>query len=184
MSLYLVHGMRQYQKLPELFVSCGDASPAVLSILCISLYLLIIPAAFDIASSHVQGTSSLSFRIIGVLSLSGLLVKRYPNRPLSHSHPLSTSRFSRASNRTTLFSLTSTWILHPQPQCGHTEGTLLMPQGRALNLYCLDVRAPTGHSSIVLPEKLDVKPSSFVVSIYAPYPFSTTISSGCTATSS
>src|SRR3972149_3766740 len=117
MSLYLVHGMRQYQKLPELLTSIKRCIVLTVQPGLHHRNLQIIPAAFDIASSHVQGTSSLSFRIIGVLSLSGLLVKRYPNRPLSHSQPLSTSRFSRASNRTILFSLTSMWILHPQPQC-------------------------------------------------------------------
>ncbi len=44
-------------------------------------------------------------------------------------------------------------MLQPVGQSAHTLGMLLISQGRALKRYSVEVSAPTGHSSITLPEK-------------------------------
>ena len=42
--------------------------------------------------------------------------------------------------------------LQPTGQSPQTVGTCWMSHGRASNLYCVDVSAPTGQSSTTLPE--------------------------------
>jgi hypothetical protein len=43
--------------------------------------------------------------------------------------------------------------LQPAGQSPQTVGTSWISQGRAWKRYCVDVSAPTGQSSITLPEK-------------------------------
>src|SRR2546423_6357130 len=44
-------------------------------------------------------------------------------------------------------------MLQPTGHIPHTVGTFWISHGRASNRYCVDVSAPTGQSSITLPEK-------------------------------
>ena len=73
-------------------------------------------------------------------------------RPLSQSQPPSTSGWLRERTRLTLPSRTVALMLHPTEQRPQTVGTFWMSQGRASKRYCVEVSAPTGHSSITLPE--------------------------------
>ena len=42
-------------------------------------------------------------------------------------------------------------MLQPTAHWPHTEGTFWMSHGRAWKRYCVEVSAPTGHSSVTLP---------------------------------
>ncbi len=42
-------------------------------------------------------------------------------------------------------------MLQPTGHMPHTVGTFWISHGRASKRYCVDVSAPTGHSSITLP---------------------------------
>ena len=74
-----------------------------------------------------------------------------PKRPLSHSHPSSTSWLSRASTRATCSSRTVNFTLHWLGQSVQTEPASSMSQGRARKRYSSEVSAPTGQSSMMLP---------------------------------
>ncbi len=55
--------------------------------------------------------------------------------------------------------------LQPTGQSPQTVGTFWISQGRASNRYCVEVSAPTGHSSVTLPEKWPRYGSSSKVAI-------------------
>ena len=74
------------------------------------------------------------------------------NRPLSQSQPPSTSGWLRERMRLTLPSRTVALTLQPTGQRPQTVGTFWMSHGRASKRYWVEVSAPTGHSSITLPE--------------------------------
>ena len=73
-------------------------------------------------------------------------------RPLSQSQPSSTSGWLRERIRFTLPSRVVALTLQPTGQRPHTVGTFWISQGRASKRYCVEVSAPTGQSSITLPE--------------------------------
>ena len=74
-------------------------------------------------------------------------------RPLSQSQPSSTSGWLRERIRLTLPSRVVAWVLQPTGQSPQTVGTFWISHGRASKRYCVEVSAPTGQSSITLPEK-------------------------------
>ena len=74
-------------------------------------------------------------------------------RPLSQSQPSSTSGWFRESMRLTLPSRVVAATLQPTGQRPQTVGTFWISHGRASKRYCVEVSAPTGQSSITLPEK-------------------------------
>ena len=73
-------------------------------------------------------------------------------RPLSQTQPSSTSGWFRERIRLTLPSRVVAWMLQPTGQRPQTVGTFWISHGRASNRYCVEVSAPTGHSSTTLPE--------------------------------
>jgi hypothetical protein len=72
---------------------------------------------------------------------------------LSQSQPPSTSGWLRERIRLTLPSRVVALMLQPTGHMPQTVGTFWISHGRASNLYVVDVRAPTGQSSITLPLK-------------------------------
>ena len=72
--------------------------------------------------------------------------------------------------RATLPSRTVAATLQPTAQPPHTVGMFWISQGRARNRYVDDVSAPTGHSSVTLPENslLYARPSKVVIIECAP----------------
>ncbi len=74
-------------------------------------------------------------------------------RPLSQSQPPSTSGWLRERMRLAWPSRVVTETLQPTGQSPHTVGTFWISHGRAWKRYCVEVSAPTGHSSMTLPEK-------------------------------
>ena len=76
----------------------------------------------------------------------------YAKRPLSQSQPWSTSWWFRDRIRLTLPSRVVALTLQPTGHMPHTVGTFWISHGRASKRYCVDVSAPTGQSSITLPE--------------------------------
>ena len=71
---------------------------------------------------------------------------------MSQSQPPSISGWLRDSTRFTPPSRVVARMLQPAGQSPHTVGTSWISHGRAWNRYCVDVRAPTGQSSITFPE--------------------------------
>jgi hypothetical protein len=55
--------------------------------------------------------------------------------------------------RCTLPSRVVAWMLQPTGQSPQTVGTFWISHGRAWKRYWVDVSAPTGQSSMMLPEK-------------------------------
>ena len=104
------------------------------------------------AASQPTGCSPPSPRTSGSTIRSSAATYGKPKRPLSQSQPRSSSGWLRDWTRLTLPSRTVTDVLHPTGQRPHTDGTAWMSHGRASNRYCVEVRAPTGQSSITLPE--------------------------------
>ena len=94
----------------------------------------------------------------------------YVKRPLSQSQPPSTSGWLRERTRLTLPSRTVALMLQPTEQRPQTVGTFWMSHGRASKRYCVEVSAPTGHSSITLPENgaRYGSLSKVVISVWAP----------------
>ena len=74
-------------------------------------------------------------------------------RPLSQSQPSSTWGWLRERIRLTLPSRVVAWTLQPTGQRPQTVGTFWISHGLASKRYCVEVSAPTGQSSITLPEK-------------------------------
>src|SRR5207237_4237603 len=74
-------------------------------------------------------------------------------RPLSQSQPWSTSGWFRERIRFTFPSRVVVCVLQPTGHKPHTVGTFWISHGRASKRYCVEVSAPTGQSSITLPEK-------------------------------
>jgi hypothetical protein len=74
-------------------------------------------------------------------------------RPLSQSQPPSTSGWLRERTRLIFPSRVVTWTLQPTGQRPQTVGTFWISHGRASKRYCVGRSAPTGHSSVTLPEK-------------------------------
>ena len=73
-------------------------------------------------------------------------------RPLSQSQPPSISGWLRDWTRLTAPSRVVARMLQPAGQRPHTVGTSWISHGRASKRYCVEVSAPTGQSSITLPE--------------------------------
>jgi hypothetical protein len=76
-----------------------------------------------------------------------------PQRPLSQFHSSFTAGSSPASRRSTLPRRWSARIEQPAAQCSQAVGVDTRSNGRARNLYCSPVSAPTGQIWMVLPEK-------------------------------
>ena len=72
---------------------------------------------------------------------------------MSQSQPSSTWGWFRESIRLTFPSRMVAWTLQPTGQRPQTVGTFWISQGRPVKRYCVEVSAPTGQSSITLPEK-------------------------------
>ena len=91
-------------------------------------------------------------------------------RPLSQMNPPSISGWFRDWMRFTCPSRVVARMLQPAGQSPHTVGTSWISHGRAWNLYCVEVSAPTGQSSITFPEKGARYGSSpnVAISVYAP----------------
>ena len=79
----------------------------------------------------------------------------YVKRPLSQSQPRSISAWLRERMRLTLPSRIVAVVLQPVAQPVHTVGTFWISHGRASKRYDVDVSAPTGQSSITLPENTE-----------------------------
>ncbi len=79
---------------------------------------------------------------------------------------------SRGSTRITRFCLTCTVRFDPRPQCGLTDGLRVSSHARAVNRNGLEVSAPTGHTSITLPESSEstVFPTNVMISACSPRP--------------
>src|SRR6266536_3826071 len=120
----------------------------------ISLSLVAIKAK---ASSQAAGVSVPLRRIRGVRRRSGVFTQSKYQRPRLHSHPSSISSLLRDIKRIILSTRTSIRALQPTLQLLHTLGTCFNSHGRALKRYLLEVSAPTGQISTVLPEKTESK---------------------------
>jgi hypothetical protein len=72
---------------------------------------------------------------------------------LSHSHPSFTSGWFLDRTRTTVPSRVVTDVGHPTGQRPQTLGTFWISHGLARNRYGVGRSAPTGQSSVTLPEK-------------------------------
>ena len=72
---------------------------------------------------------------------------------MSQSQPSSTSGWLRERIRFTFPSRVVALMLQPTGQRPQTVGTFWISHGRASKRYCVEVSAPTGQSSITLPEK-------------------------------
>ncbi len=105
-------------------------------------------------------------------------------RPLSHSQPSSISGWFRERIRFTFPSRVVTLMLQPTGQSPHTDCTLWISQGRPSKRYSVDVSAPTGQSSITLPENRSRYGSSSNVAISVLAPLLIATSSPSSATSS
>lgn len=70
---------------------------------------------------------------------------------------LFTAIFFFGVTRTTLVCLTATNIFDPILSVTSIVSTVFNSQGLALNAYNLEVKAPTGHKSITLPDIFDFK---------------------------
>src|SRR3954449_2452080 len=69
------------------------------------------------------------------------------------------------------FALIHAFVLQPFEHIVQiVSATFGLSQGRALNRYCRVVMAPTGHTSMRLPESREWTPSSRNVAISLPYP--------------
>ena len=75
-----------------------------------------------------------------------------PKRPLSQSQPSSISGWLRETIRFTFPSRVVASTLQPTGHSPQTVGTSWISHGRASNRYWVEVSAPTGQSSITLPE--------------------------------
>jgi hypothetical protein len=64
---------------------------------------------------------------------------------------MSTSGWLRLITRLTFPSRVVASTLQPTGQSPQTVGTFWISHGRPWNRYCVDVSAPTGHSSITFP---------------------------------
>ena len=71
---------------------------------------------------------------------------------MSQSQPSSTSGWLRERIRLTLPSRVVALMLQPTGQRPQTVGTFWISHGRASKRYWVEVSAPTGQSSITLPE--------------------------------
>ena len=80
--------------------------------------------------------------------------------PLSESHPWFVNSLSSPKILSILFCDTFNSIEHPTEEQFEVDDTFFKSHGRALNLYDVDVRAPTGQICTVLPEKYDLNGSS------------------------
>ena len=91
-------------------------------------------------------------------------------RPLSQIQPASISGWLRDCTRLTCPSRVVARTLQPAGQRPHTVGTSWISHGRAWKRYWVDVRAPTGQSSMTLPENGARYGSSpnVAISVYAP----------------
>ena len=87
------------------------------------------------------------------MTRSGALRWAKPKRPLSQSQPSSISGWLRERIRLTLPSRVVALMLQPTGQRPQTVGTFWISHGRASKRYCVEVSAPTGQSSVTLPEK-------------------------------
>ena len=105
-------------------------------------------------------------------------------RPLSQSQPSSTSGWLRERIRLTLPSRVVALMLQPTGQRPQTVGTFWISHGRASKRYCVEVSAPTGQSSITLPENGALYGSSSKVAIIDAAPRSTATSCPSSATDS
>ena len=103
-------------------------------------------------------------------------------RPLSQSQPRSTSGWFRERIRLTFPSRVVTPMLQPTGQSPQTEGTFWISHGRPSKRYSVEVSAPTGQSSITLPEKRSRYGSSPNVAISVRAPRFTATSSPSSAT--
>ena len=108
----------------------------------------------------------------------------YEKRPLSQSQPRSTSGWLRERMRFTFPSRIVADVLQPTGHAPQTVGTFWISHGRASKRYSVDVSAPTGHSSITLPEKIERYGSSWKVAISLRAPRFRAISWPSSATSS
>ena len=107
------------------------------------------------ASAHGTGSRPASPRPNGAAMRSATGSKR-AKRPRSQSQPSSTSGWLRDRTRSTLPSRSVAHVLQPVGHCPQTVGTLTISHGRALKRYGVGSSAPTGHSSVTLPEKRPV----------------------------
>ena len=80
--------------------------------------------------------------------------------PLSESHPWFVNSLSSPKILSILFCDTFNSIEQPTEEQFEVDDTFFKSHGRALNLYDVDVRAPTGQICTVLPEKYDLNGSS------------------------
>ena len=80
--------------------------------------------------------------------------------PLSESHPWFVKSLSSPRILNILFCETFSSTEQPTEQQLHVDETFFRSHGLALNLYDVDVSAPTGQIWTVLPEKYDLKGSS------------------------
>src|SRR5262249_31384052 len=82
---------------------------------------------------------------------SGPCNSLYESRPASQTHDLFTSGLRRGTNRYTTPSFESTRMLQPVEQCAHTDSTLFKNHTRWRKRKSLEVSAPTGQMSTMLP---------------------------------
>ncbi len=142
-------------------------------------------SASSMASSHETGPSPRRrTRWSGSTIRSFARSAGNANRPLSQSHPWSTSGWFRERIRLTFPSRVVTPMLQPTGQRPQIVGTVWISHGRASNRYSVDVNAPTGQSSITFPEKRSRYGSSSNVAISVRAPRLTATSSPSSATSS
>jgi hypothetical protein len=79
------------------------------------------------------------------------------NRALSEIKILFIAMFFFGVIRTILVCFTATNMFEPKLSVRSIDSRVLSSHGLALKAYNLDVKAPTGHKSITLPEILDFK---------------------------
>ena len=109
---------------------------------------------------------------IGVVSRSGELSDSYEKRSLSEIQHSLTASFSSGSTRITRSPFTCTTRLLPSESCGATDLRRASSHVRAAYRNGFDVSAPTGQTSIELPESSEstVLPTNDTISECSPRP--------------
>ena len=96
----------------------------------------------------------------------------YEKRSLSEIQHSLIASFSSGSTRSTRLPLTCTIRFEPRLSCGLTDLRRVSSQVRAVKRKGLEVSAPTGHTSIMLPDSSEstVRATNGMISLCSPRP--------------
>ena len=113
------------------------------------------------ASQLASASTPSALRTSGTVNLS-VLAKTCPKRPASQIQASLTSRFSRATTRSSLPPRASAVIEQPTGQSVQVVAVWSYSQLRPRKRATLSSSAPTGQMSVMLPEKPSGSPPSWV----------------------